>query len=126
MLFTELKKIQDNDIEQTLTAKLEARGVDPSILQQELGDTEVTVEQLISEVVEGLIAQASDANRESFRARQRKGFEQAQAAGKSVVVRHASRPSPSVRCSSCTRRTRSAVRRRQLCWGLHAVHFIAG
>ena len=69
MLFTELKKIQDNDIEQTLTAKLEARGIDPSILQQELGDTEVTVEQLISEVVEGLIAQASDANRESFRAR---------------------------------------------------------
>lgn len=84
MLFTELKKIQDNDIEQTLTAKLEARGIDPSILQQELGGTEVTVEQLISEVVEGLIAQASDANRESFRARQRKGFEQAQAAGKSV------------------------------------------
>ncbi len=34
MLFTELKKIQDNDIEQTLTAKLEARGIDPSILQQ--------------------------------------------------------------------------------------------
>lgn len=29
MLFTELKKIQDNDIEQTLTAKLEARGIDP-------------------------------------------------------------------------------------------------
>lgn len=84
MLFTELKKIQDNDIEQTLTAKLEARGIDPSILQQELGDTEVTVEQLISEVVEGLIAQAADANRESFRARQRKGFEQAHAAGKSV------------------------------------------
>lgn len=84
MLFTELKKIQDNDIEQTLTAKLEARGIDPSILQQELGDTEVTVEQLISEVVEGLIAQAADANRESFRARQRKGFEQAQAVGKSV------------------------------------------
>lgn len=27
MLFTELKKIQDNDIEQTLTAKLEARGI---------------------------------------------------------------------------------------------------
>lgn len=74
MLFTELKKIQDNDIEQTLTAKLEARGIDPSILQQELGGTEVTVEQLISEVVEGLIAQAADANRESFRARQRKGF----------------------------------------------------
>ena len=53
-------------------------------MQQELGDTEVTVEQLISEVVEGLIAQAADANRESFRARQRKGFEQAHAAGKSV------------------------------------------
>ena len=125
MLFTELKKIQDNDIEQTLTAKLEARGIDPSILQQELGDTEVTVEQLISEVVEGLIAQAADANRESFRARQRKGFEQAHAAGKSVG-RRASRPSPSVRCSRCTRPTRSAVRRRQPCWGLHAVHFIAG
>lgn len=83
MLFTELKKIQDNDIEQTLAEKLEARGIDPSILQQELGGTEVTVEQLISEVVEGLIAQAADANRESFRARQRKGFEQAQAARKS-------------------------------------------
>ena len=59
MLFTELKKIQDNDIEQTLAEKLEARGIDPSILQQELGGTEVTVEQLISEVVEGLIAQAA-------------------------------------------------------------------
>ena len=82
MLFTELKKIQDNDIEQTLAEKLEARGIDPSILQQELGGTEVTVEQLISEVVEGLIAQAADANRESFRARQRKGFEQAQAASR--------------------------------------------
>ena len=125
MLFTELKKIQDNDIEQTLAEKLEARGIDPSILQQELGGTEVTVEQLISEVVEGLIAQAADANRESFRARQRKGFEQAQAAGKSVG-RRASRPNPSVRCSRCTRRTRSAVRRRQLCWVSHAVHFIAG
>ena len=84
MLFTELKKIQDNDIEQTLTAKLEARGIDPSILQQELGGTELTVEQLISEVVEGRIAQAADAQPESFRARQRTGFDQAQAAGRSV------------------------------------------
>lgn len=84
MLFTELKKIKENDIEQTLTEKMEERGLDPAILQQSIAGSDVTVEQLISEVVEGLIAQAADANRESFRARQRKGFEQAQAAGKAV------------------------------------------
>lgn len=84
MLFTELKKIKENDIEQTLTEKMEERGLDPTILQQSIAGSDVTVEQLISEVVEGLIAQAADANRESFRARQRKGFEQAQAAGKAV------------------------------------------
>lgn len=84
MLFTELKKIKENDIEQTLTEKMEERGLDPTILQQSIAGSDVTVEQLISEVVAGLIAQAADANRESFRARQRKGFEQAQAAGKAV------------------------------------------
>lgn len=84
MLFTELKKIQENDIEQTLTKQIMARGLNPAILRQSIAGSDVTVEQLISEVVEGLIAQAADANRESFRARQRKGFEQAQAAGKAV------------------------------------------
>ena len=84
MLFTELKKIQDDDIEQALEERLKARGLDPAILHQSLGGSDVTVEELISDVVDGLIAQAVDANRESFRARQRKGFEQAQAAGKSV------------------------------------------
>ena len=84
MLFTELKKIQDDDFEQALEERLKARGLDPAILHQSLGGSDVTVEELISDVVDGLIAQAVDANRESFRARQRKGFEQAQAAGKSV------------------------------------------
>lgn len=84
MLFTELKKIKQDDIEQTLSEEMTARGLDPALLQQSLGETGVTVEELISEVVEGLLTQAADANRESFRARQRKGFEQAQAAGKPV------------------------------------------
>ena len=82
MLFTELKKIQDDDIEQALEERLKARGLDPAILHQSLGGSDVTVEELISDVVDGLIAQAVDANRESFRARQRKGYVQAQAAGK--------------------------------------------
>ena len=84
MLFTELKKIQENDIEQALAERLRARGLDPAILHQSLGGSDVTVEELISDIVDGLIAQAAHANRESFRARQRKGFEQAQAAGKAV------------------------------------------
>ena len=74
MLFTELKKIQDDDIEHALEERLKARGLDPAILHQSLGGSDVTVEELISDVVDGLIAKAVDANRESFRARQRKGF----------------------------------------------------
>ncbi len=83
MLFTELKKIKDDDIEAILAERVKARGLDPAVLQQSLAG-KLTVEQLISDVVEELIGEAADANRESFRARQRKGFEQAQAGGKAV------------------------------------------
>lgn len=83
MLFTELKKIKDDDIQVVLAERMKARGLDPTILQQKLAG-KLTVEQLISDVVEELIDEAATANRESFRARQRKGFEQAQAGGKAV------------------------------------------
>ena len=83
MLFTELKKIKDDDIQTVLVERMQARGLDPAILQQTLCG-KLTVEQLISDVVEELIDEAATANRESFRARQRKGFEQAQAGGKAV------------------------------------------
>lgn len=83
MLFTELKKIKEDDIQTALIAQLQARGLDPTILQQKLCD-KLTVEQLISDIVEELIDEAATANRESFRARQRQGLEQAQANGRSV------------------------------------------
>ena len=83
MLFTELKKIREEDVRARLEEQLRARGVDPAILSQELG-AGVTVEQLLSDVVDELIAEAADANRESFRARQRIGFAQARESGRAV------------------------------------------
>lgn len=83
MLFTELKKIKEEDIQTALMTQMQARGLDPTILQQKLCD-KLTVEELISDIVEELIDEAATANRESFRARQRQGFEQAQANGKQV------------------------------------------
>ena len=50
MLFTELKKIREEDVRARLEEQLRARGVDPAILSQELG-AGVTVEQLLSDVV---------------------------------------------------------------------------
>lgn len=83
MLFTELQKIRQENVHERLEERLRARGIDPSILGQELGRG-ITVEDLLSDVVDELIAEAADANRESFRARQRKGFRQAQAEGRAV------------------------------------------
>lgn len=83
MLFTELQKIQERDVHARLEEQLRARGIDPAILSQELGEG-VTVEQLLSDVVDALITQAADANRESFRARQQQGFAQARAKGRAV------------------------------------------
>ena len=83
MLFTELEKIREEDVRSRLEEQLRARGVDPAILSQELG-AGVTVEQLLSDVVDELIAEAADANRESFRARQRIGFAQARESGRAV------------------------------------------
>lgn len=83
MLFTELKKIKEDDIQTALMTQMQARGLDPTILQQKLCG-KLTVEELISDIVEELIDEAATANRESFRARQRQGLEQAQANGKPI------------------------------------------
>ena len=126
MLFTELKKIQDDDIEQALEERLKARGLDPAILHQSLGGSDVTVEELISVVVDGLIAQAVDANRGASAPGSARGSSRHRPQASRSAARPASRRRPSRRSAGCTRHTRSAARRPPICWGSHAARFIGG
>lgn len=80
MLFTELSKIDRPEIWRRLERSLRERGLDPAVLQERLGD-DVAVEDLLAGVIEELLGDAAEANRESFRARQRKGIADAQSKG---------------------------------------------
>ena len=83
MLFNELSKIDEKQIEQALQQAAEARGLDPAVLQEKLtGD--LTLQDFAADVLETLIARAAEANREEFRARQRIGMEMAMEQGKSI------------------------------------------
>lgn len=75
-MFTELTKIDRSELESRLVQSLTERGIDPGLLKQTLGDG-VPVEELMLGVIEDAIREAAEANRESFRARQRKGIQDA-------------------------------------------------
>lgn len=98
MLFTELTKIGVDDIQSVLMQQLQTYGIESEVLQQKI-EGKVTVEQLISDVVQQLLKQAAKANRESFRARQQQGFRQAKAGGKAVG--RPSRKSPAAFAQIC-------------------------
>ena len=83
MLFTELGKIDEELIAQALRQAAEARGLEPGVLQTELGEN-VTLQALATDVLETLIARAAENNREEFRARQRIGMEMAMEQGKAI------------------------------------------
>ncbi len=76
MLFTELTKIERSDLESRLEQSLTERGLDPELLAQTLGEG-VPLKELMLGVIEEAIHEAAAANRESFRARQRKGIQDA-------------------------------------------------
>lgn len=80
VLFTELNKIDRPEIWKRLEQSLRERGIDPAVLKQAIGEG-VAVEDLLASVLEELIDDAAEANRESFRARQRKGMADAQSKG---------------------------------------------
>lgn len=77
MLFTELTKIDRSELEDRLEQGLSERGIDPGLLTQTLGEQGVPVRELMLGVIEDAIREAAEANRESFRARQRKGIRDA-------------------------------------------------
>lgn len=83
MLFTELDKIREEQIVQVLQQKAAAYGLEPDVLQQMLGDG-VTMQTFVTDALKTLLAQASEANREEFRARRRKGVEIALKQGKAI------------------------------------------
>ncbi len=76
MLFTELTKLDRSDLEKLLAQSLSDRGIDTALLTQTLGET-VSIRDLMIGVIEDALREAADANRESFRARQRKGIQDA-------------------------------------------------
>lgn len=80
VLFTELNKIDRPEIWKRLEQSLRERGIDPAVLKQTIGEG-VAVEDLLASVLEELIDDAAEANRESFRARQRKGMADARSKG---------------------------------------------
>lgn len=75
-MFTELTKIERSDLESRLEQSLTERGIDPGLLTQTLGEG-VPLKELMLGVIEEAIHEAAAANRESFRARQRKGIQDA-------------------------------------------------
>lgn len=76
MLFTELTKIDRSELQSRLEQSLTERGIDPGLLKETLGE-KVPVEELMLNVIEDAIREAAEVNRESFRARQRKGIQDA-------------------------------------------------
>ena len=83
MLFTELGKIDKEEITEELRQAAEARGLNPALLDEQI-EGKISLQALATDVLETLIARAAEANRAEFRARQRMGMEQALEQGKPI------------------------------------------
>lgn len=84
VLFTELEKIERKDVKCLLDAALRVRLGNPELLHERLEEADATIEEVLCDVVLALLDNAAQANRESFRARQRKGFQDALEQGRRI------------------------------------------